>query len=249
MAVKLNRRNNQPEEIIIQEETYEYEGPKENVVKRNQKNRISKLNRLKEIKPITLFQMDGLTGKERNFVREYLKEYNGTKAAIAVGYSEATASVIAYQLLRKPQIIAAIEQVEKGLATRFINTKEKVLKEMSILAFSDIGDFLTEEGDIKVKNLKELPPQITRCIRKIRMHKKSRILGKKTLDGNMGDEIIEQHIDLELYDKKAALDRMGQQVGIFVDRKELTGPDGKDLIPTPTTLVIDFGIGDESTDK
>lgn len=52
-------------------------------------------------------------------------------------------------------------------------------------------------------------------------------------------------LDFELYDKKGALDRMGQELGIFKDTKALTGPDGQPLIPQGATKVVfDFGVED-----
>ena len=112
---------------------------------------------------------------------------------------------------------------------------------MSLIAYSDIGQYLTEDGQLKVKNFKELPPQITRCIKKVRIHKTVRKLAKESSEGSKGDQIIDQNIEFELYDKKAALDRMGQTVGIFKDSKEITGANGSALFPAATTVLFDFG--------
>lgn len=49
-----------------------------------------------------------LTGKQRKFANAYLSCWNGTKAAIDAGYSPESASSIAYENLRKPQIQAYI---------------------------------------------------------------------------------------------------------------------------------------------
>ena len=47
-----------------------------------------------------------LTARERAFVREYLVDLNGTKAAIRAHYSEKSAASQASRLLRKPEIRA-----------------------------------------------------------------------------------------------------------------------------------------------
>lgn len=47
-----------------------------------------------------------LKPRERQFVHEYLKDLNGTQAAIRVGYSEKNAASQASRLLRKPEIRA-----------------------------------------------------------------------------------------------------------------------------------------------
>jgi phage terminase small subunit len=48
--------------------------------------------------------------KQLLFVEEFLKDFNGTQAAIRAGFSEHTAAEIAYEYLRKPQIHDLIEQ-------------------------------------------------------------------------------------------------------------------------------------------
>lgn len=47
-----------------------------------------------------------LTARERAFVREYLVDLNGTKAAIRAHYSEKSAASQASRLLRKPEVRA-----------------------------------------------------------------------------------------------------------------------------------------------
>lgn len=45
-------------------------------------------------------------GKKKKFVEEYIKDYNGTAAAIRAGYSENAAAQQASRLLREPAVIA-----------------------------------------------------------------------------------------------------------------------------------------------
>jgi hypothetical protein len=57
--------------------------------------------------------MDGLTLKQRVFIKEYIEHRNGTRAAM-VAYEtndSSTAGVIAFENLRKPKIIETIQQV------------------------------------------------------------------------------------------------------------------------------------------
>jgi phage terminase small subunit len=208
-------------------------------------NRKARFKKSRYTSPVGL---DGLSDRQRNFVREYVKDYCGLQAAIRAGYSKKSAHVSAYSLLKNNSILAAIDGHEKNLDTRFENTQQKVLKEMSIIAHSDIADYLTPEGEIRVTNLKNLPPQVSRAIKKVRIHTKTRRLAQDGQDGKAGEEIIDQHIDFELYDKTAALEKMGKQIGLFIERRELTGKDGKDLIPPASTNIIyDFGVNDHAT--
>jgi phage terminase small subunit len=51
-----------------------------------------------------------LTEREKRFILAYVKEPNGTKAAIAAGYSPKTAKVQASRLLTRPNVKAELEK-------------------------------------------------------------------------------------------------------------------------------------------
>lgn len=59
---------------------------------------------------------DQLTDMQQLFVREYTIDWNGTRAAIRAGYSERSAGAQAWDLLQKPEIRAAIDEL---MADRF----------------------------------------------------------------------------------------------------------------------------------
>lgn len=56
-----------------------------------------------------------LTPKQRLFVAEYLKDFNGTRAAIRAGYPKKTAQAIASENLRKPLILDALSQARNSI--------------------------------------------------------------------------------------------------------------------------------------
>lgn len=68
-----------------------------------------------------------MTDKQINFCREYVKDYNGTQAAIRAGYSEKTAAVKASQLLKNKDILNTIKQFQKELVESSCLTEEKVI--------------------------------------------------------------------------------------------------------------------------
>lgn len=68
-----------------------------------------------------------MTEKQINFCREYVKDYNGTQAAIRAGYSEKTAAVKASQLLKNKDILNTIKQFQKELVESSCLTEEKVI--------------------------------------------------------------------------------------------------------------------------
>jgi phage terminase small subunit len=144
-----------------------------------------------------------LTDKQRAFVLEYVKDFNGTQAAIRAGYSEDSASEIAYENLRKPQIRQQIDRHFEDMGL----TADRILAEQMTLAFGDMGDFLeiSAGGGLTLKDGADLTGK-TKLIRKIK--EKRKILTKAEGDGE--EMIIDSQIELELYDRQKALDVLGK---------------------------------------
>ncbi len=180
-----------------------------------------------------------LTGKQQQFVNEYLCCFNATEAARRAGYSEKTASEIGYENLRKPQIAEAIK---RRLAETAMSADEVVMR-LAEHARSDIGHFLhqDENGEIRVALLDEagaLLPE-TRLIKKVTQRKLVRT------SKDMLEE--ETTLALELYDAQAALVHLGKHHKLFVDRTEHTGKDGEPLAAPPVVIYIpDNGRGDSN---
>lgn len=80
---------------------------------------------------------DKLTDKQRRFCEEYVIDWNATRAAIAAGYSENTASETGYENLRKPQIAAYIEEIQKDLEKLAGVSALRNIKALSEIAFSE----------------------------------------------------------------------------------------------------------------
>lgn len=104
------------------------------------------------MKPDAWGSMSKLTAKQLAFVREYVKDFNGTRAAIRAGYSERTAAVQSTENLRKPKIIEQIKVIQSKLEqmvdNEFMITEKKLMDELSNIAFfniKSIADWGTEE--------------------------------------------------------------------------------------------------------
>ena len=57
----------------------------------------------------------GLNRRQDLFARRYAETLNGTQAAIAAGYSKKTAAQMAYENLKKPEIVARIHEYMRAL--------------------------------------------------------------------------------------------------------------------------------------
>lgn len=62
--------------------------------------------------------MNKLNDKQKRFCEEYLKDLNGTQAAIRAGYSEKTAKSIANENLTKPDIQTYIQELQADIQKR-----------------------------------------------------------------------------------------------------------------------------------
>ena len=134
-----------------------------------------------------------LTPKQKAFAREYLKEGNGTQAAINAGYSENSARVIASQNLTKLNIKEEVEAKQEKLAEKAQVSAEFLINNfLEILNFNkQVEEFTQGDGEnVRVK--------------------------KKMIDAQAALK---------------ASELLGKHLGLFVEKLQVTGKDGKDLIP------------------
>lgn len=162
---------------------------------------------------------DRLTNKQRAFIEEYIGGgFNATEAARRAGYkgSDETLAVMGCENIRKPKIAVKVEERINELAM----TAGEVLLRLKEHARGDWSEYLDETGNLKIKKL-------------IADGKGHLIKGmKQTQWGRV----------IEFYDSQAALVHIGKAHGIFVDRKEISGPDGK---PIPITRIIHESPSDD----
>jgi phage terminase small subunit len=194
----------------------------------------------------------GLTKQMRAFVKEYIVDYSGTKAAIRAGYSKKTANPQASRLLAKVSIQEAIGREEKKLQNRYHVTKERILRELAIIGFSDIDDYLTidKEGTVRINTLEQLPLSSSKAIKTIKEKKKTMQIGEDT-----NISVTDVQTEFTLHDKIAALQLMGREICMFKEKvsHELTGKDGgpikvEDYSDEQLLLIIARGSG-HSTNK
>lgn len=163
--------------------------------------------------------LGALNDRQRSFVNEYVRDYNGTQAAIRAGYSPATAGSIASELLRHPGVSAALVAVKAHRTARVGVTAEQVLQEMSIIANSSLEHYVvTDDG--QVRPAPDAPEGVMRAIQSIK--KKTRITRNPRTD----ETTTEHDVELRLWGKPEPLRLMGRHVGLFADRVEHTGPRG-----------------------
>ena len=88
-----------------------------------------------------------LGGLRKKFIDEYIKDRNGTQAAIRAGYAPNSAGVTAAQLLAIPKIRDAVNERIAKVSAKAELTLERVLVEQAKLAFANMEDYLDEDAE------------------------------------------------------------------------------------------------------
>lgn len=139
-----------------------------------------------------------LTAKQAAFVREYLIDLNATQAAIRAGYSPKTARSIGNQLLTKLDIQEAIQAAMKERAKRTEITQDRVLLELSRIAFSDPRALFNCDGTLKP-------------IHKLDDEAAAALAGLEVLEAPEGAASLKK---IKRWDKLKALDLLCEHLGI-----------------------------------
>jgi len=146
-----------------------------------------------------------LTPKQEMFVREYLVDLNATQAAIRAGYSKKTAGAVGHEVLKKPEIQAAIQKAMQSRAERTQITADRVLEEWSKIAFMDIKEVVDwDENGITIRPSAEVDGSLIAEISQI-----------ATESGH--------NLKIKMHDKMKALDSVARHLGMFNDKLNLSG--------------------------
>src|ERR1700751_3501447 len=155
-----------------------------------------------------------LTPKQARFVAEYLVDLNAAQAAIRAGYSAKTAKEIGCENLTKPNIQAAIEAGQLNLARQTGITQERVLNELAKIAFSDQRKVMKwGPGGVLLRDSTELTDDEAAIVSEV----------SETTTATGGS------LKLKTHDKVGALKLLGEHLGLFKQRMELTGKDGEPI--------------------
>lgn len=83
--------------------------------------------------------MPKLTAKQELFVKEYIVDFNATRAAKDAGYSEKTAHSIGHENLSKPEIQKAIQTAINKTHEKLEITTERIAEELADMAFKKVN--------------------------------------------------------------------------------------------------------------
>ena len=160
----------------------------------------------------------GLTFAQDKFARELVKTgayneaYKIARPRSAKGLSRDEMSTRGKAWSYYPPVKQRIEELRAQTYRRHEKTVDRLINELATIAFSDIRDVLSfSENGVVIKNSDDLSDSVARTISEVSMD---------------GDKV-----KVKLYDKQTAINQLGKHFGMFIERREITGAGGKDLIP------------------
>ena len=172
---------------------------------------------------------NALTPKQTEFVHQYLVDLNGKQAAIRAGYSAKTAESQASQMLSKLKVQDAITVARAELREKYELTPEKVVAEMMKVAFARMGVYLSydAEGTVHLVPSDALPEGADAAIQEVTS------LTVYTEDAERTT------LKFKLHNKLTALEGLAKHLGLFIDRKEISGPGGGPILNERLEIKID----------
>ena len=147
-----------------------------------------------------------MTPKQEAFVTEYLIDLNATQAAIRAGYSPRTANEQGARLLAKASVRAAIEKAKQERSERVQLDQDYVIR-------------VIQET---IERCAQHRPVVDALGNPVRV---------ETPDGSIA---AAYKFDPQAVLKGAEL--LGKHLGIFIEKRELTGKDGEPLAPSAPTI-------------
>lgn len=151
---------------------------------------------------------DKWTDKEKLFVYEYLTDKRGKDSAIRAGYSERTAVKIAAELLQKPHIRGWLDERIVEKCEELDITVERVLKEVSKMAFMDPRKFFNADGSLK--DITQLDDDSAAC------------LAGLDINTRLDEEGVEHKLTkVKLTSKKDNLELLGKHLKMWTDKVEV----------------------------
>lgn len=158
-------------------------------------------------------QSKKLAPRIERFVREYLADFNATRAAIAAGYSSKTASSQAYDLLRKPEVQRAIANHQAKAGEKYEAKKDRTIRELARVAFADPRDVMSwgPEG-VKIFPSSVIPEDAARSV--------CEVSSDETVDAD-GNRRVK--LKVKFFDKLKALELLGRHLALFNDTLKVEG--------------------------
>lgn len=149
-----------------------------------------------------------LTEKQKIFCREYIYDWNATRAAKVAGYSEDTAYAIGAENLRKPQIQAYITEIQKDLEKIAGISRLRIVQEHLNIINTSIAHL--HNTWIERKEFDKLSAEQKGAIAELSYQTRT----EKDYSTNPdGDLVAVDFVKIKLYDRQKSMDSLNKMLG------------------------------------
>lgn len=149
-----------------------------------------------------------LSEKQKMFCREYIYDWNATRAAIAAGYSEDSARQIGSENLSKPAIQAYLGQIQKDLEKVAGISRLRIINEHLNIVNTSIAHM--HNTWIERKEFDKLTKEQKSAIAELSYQTRT----EKDYSTNPdGDNVQVDYVKIKLYDRQKSMDSLSKMLG------------------------------------
>lgn len=159
-----------------------------------------------------------LTDKQRAFAREYVIDFDATKAAKRAGYSPKTAGMQGYELLRSAAVQDEVRRLTAAKVARASIKADEVVEKLAQIVRSDITDVVSW-GMVEVLDDQGMPVKLPGGEAVMRPH--ITVVNSDQLSKAVTAGIVEVSMTdkgtfkVKQHDKGAAIDKLMRHLGMF----------------------------------
>jgi phage terminase small subunit len=162
---------------------------------------------------------DSLTPKQEFFCLEYVKHWNGARAARTAGYSEHSAGNIACELLTKPHIKRRIRFAKQELHDRTEVTRDELVGHMLKIIRTDSRDIADWGPEHQEKRAKDGALIVSPGVKLIESTELTRDASYAVQEiGN-----TKEGVKIKLHDKRQAIMDLSRLMGLITDKVDHSG--------------------------
>lgn len=153
-------------------------------------------------------------GDEERFIREFMKDYDATRAAMRAGLCDTpySAMLVGERMACRGRVAAEIERRKEILNRQYLGDAEAIMRELRKIAYSNIADYHDLSGPIPTPDFTHTNAAQYAAI--------SELTIETFTDGKGEDMRFGRRVKVKLYDKPAALVTIGKQLGMFHTKPE-----------------------------
>jgi len=161
-----------------------------------------------------------LTDKQEAFCRSYMETNSATASYRKVydckNMKDNVIHVKAFELLNSGKVAVRLQILKDAAAKRNDITVDRVLKELALIGFSNMMDYISVQNGGAFVDLSKLTREQAAAI--------GEVTSEVYMEGDGDEAKAVKRTKFKLVDKRAALVDMGKHLGMFVERKEIGAP-------------------------